>query len=193
MLPVVAVLVVGVYGVGRADEAQDGVVAVTPASVPAAPAEATGRTPDALGNLAGDLHLRGMTFVGSRGDVTEFVLRAREALFRPDTNIAELEDVHVNGSESVPEERFVVQCARGELNVETSDFYAEGDVLGTTHDGKIYRAPWVRYDHEEALLFSDAPVTLEEPDGTFRGDGFRYHIKDRNFRLLGNVSMVQTP
>ncbi len=158
-----------------------------------AAAPAATRTPDALENLSGDLHLTGMTFVGSRGDVTEFVLRAREALFRPDTKIAELEEVYVDGSESDPADRFAVQCARGELNVETSDFYAEGDVRGTTSDGKRYQAPWVRYDHDEALLYSDAPVTLEEPDGTFRGDGFRYHVKDGSFRLLGNVSLVQTP
>ena len=179
-------------GPSPADEAPGESAEVDPTRL-VAPAESSERTPLALRNLTGDLHLSGMTFVGSRGDVTEFVLRAREALFRPDTKIAELEDVHVNGSESVPEERFVVQCARGELNVETSDFYAEGDVQGTTHDGKLYRAPWVRYDHEQALLFSDAPVTLVEPEGTFRGDGFRYHVKDGSFRLLGNVRVVQTP
>ena len=34
------------------------------------------------------LRLSGMTFVGSRGDVSEFVVRAEEGLFVPETRIA---------------------------------------------------------------------------------------------------------
>jgi LPS export ABC transporter protein LptC len=132
-----------------------------------------------------------MTFVGSRGDVTEFVLRAREALFRPDTNIAELEDVRVNGIEEDESEGFTIRCERGELNVETNDFLAQGNVQGTTPDGRSYAAPWVFYDHDEGVLYTDAAATMEDSTGTFRGDGFRYHLEDGSFRLLGNVRVVQ--
>ena len=64
---------------------------------------------------------------------------------------------------------------------------------GTIADGREYDAPWVRYDHDDALLYSDAPVVLRDTTGTFRGDGFRYFVRERRFRLLGNVSLVQTP
>lgn len=147
--------------------------------------------PERIEGLTGELHVAGMTFVGSRGPVTEFVLRAREGLLHPDTNIAELEDVRVRGSEADEAAAFEVSCRRGELDIDTNDFLAEGDVHGTTADGRRYAAPWVRYDHAQALIYTDAPVTMEDDTGTFRGDGFRYHLKEGRFRLLGNVKVVQ--
>ena len=141
--------------------------------------------------LSGELYISGMTFVGSRGDVTQFVLRAREAVIHPETNIAELEDVRVHGSEAGADADFEVSCERGELEVDTNDFLAEGDVRGTTADGRRYAAPWVRYDHSEALFYTDAPATMQDSTGTFRGDGFRYHLEDGRFKLTGNVKVVQ--
>jgi hypothetical protein len=51
----------------------------------------------------------------------------------------------------------------------------------------------VRYDHSRGLLYTDAPVAMEDDSGSFRGDGFRYDTRRRSFRLLGNVSVVQKP
>jgi hypothetical protein len=51
----------------------------------------------------------------------------------------------------------------------------------------------VRYDHSRGLLYTDAPVAMEDASGSFRGDGFRYDTRKRSFRLLGNVSVVQKP
>jgi LPS export ABC transporter protein LptC len=140
-------------------------------------------------------HLRvtGMTFVGSRGESNELVLRAERAELRPESNLAVLEDVHLSATDPNDERSFDVRCDRGELDVETNDFLAEGDVRGTTGDGQRYATSWVRYDHARGLLFTDAPVSMEDESGSFRGDGFRYDTRRRNFRLLGNVSVVQKP
>jgi len=154
---------------------------------------AAGSPVDVFSNLEAELRVTGMTFVASRGDASEFVLRARRAYFMPDTNVAKLENVRVTGSDEKDRNRFEVSCLRGELDVETNNFLAEGDVRGTTGDGRRYTASWVRYDHEKGLLYTDAPVTMEDETGAFRGDGFRYDLKKRSFRLLGNVSLVQTP
>jgi LPS export ABC transporter protein LptC len=148
---------------------------------------------EVFSSLKAELRVTGMTYVASREDVTEFVLRARRAFFMPDTNIAKLEHVHVKATDDEDRSSFEVSCGRGELDVETNDFLAEGNVRGTTGDGRRYAASWVRYDHEQGLLYTDAPVTMEDDTGAFRGDGFRYHVKQRRFRLLGNVSLVQTP
>ena len=86
---------------------------------------------------------------------------------------------------------FGVRCDRGELNVETNDFLAEGDVQGTAGDSRQYQAAWVRYNHEQQLLYTDAPVRMQDETGDFRGDGFRYYVKERRFELLGNVTLVQ--
>jgi LPS export ABC transporter protein LptC len=148
---------------------------------------------EALARLGAELRVTGMTFVGSRGDVDEFVLRAERGVFRPESNLAVLEEVRVTAADSDEGDHFEVSCERGEFNVETNDFFAEGDVHGVTGDDRRYTAPWVRYHHEKALLYTDAPVLLQDATGNFRGDGFRYHLKDRRFRLVGNVSVVQTP
>ena len=139
------------------------------------------------------LHVTGMTFVSSRGSASELVLNAQRAELRPDTNLAVLDDVHVRATDPDQARSFDMRCNRGELDVETNDFLAEGDVSGTTGDGQRYRTAWVRYDHERGLLYTDAPVAMEDGSGSFRGDGFRYDTRKRSFRLLGNVSVVQKP
>lgn len=145
-----------------------------------------------LRSLDAELRVTGMTFVSSRGDVSEFVLRAERAVFLPEKNVAELEDVVVVSEEAAGSRReFEMRCDRGELNVETSNFLAQGNVRGTMGEGQLYWAPWVRYDHEQALLYTDAPVTMQDNTGRFRGDGFRYFVKQQRFRLLGNVSLEQ--
>jgi lipopolysaccharide export system protein LptA len=86
-----------------------------------------------------------------------------------------------------------MRCDKAELNVKTNDFTATGNVQGVTSDGQQYNAPWVRYEHEASLLLTDAAVSVVDQAGTFRGDGFRYHIEERRFELLGNVSVEQAP
>ena len=58
------------------------------------------------------------------------------------------------------------------------------------HGQRVF-APWVRYDHAKGLLYSDAPVRMIDDSGSFRGDGFRYHVRDQRFKLLGNVRVEQ--
>ncbi len=140
-----------------------------------------------------ELRVNGMTFVGSRGSINEFVLRAERAIFLPDTDLAKLEAVEVTATNQEKGQSFELTCDRGELNVRTNDFRAEGNVEGVNGDGQHYETSWVEYDHEQAMLFTDATVLMVDDSGTFRGDGFRYYVKERRFQLLGNVSVVQTP
>ena len=142
-------------------------------------------------NLGAVLRVTGMTFVGSRGSVNEMVLHAQRAELRPETNVAVLEDVRISAQDEGSKRSFDVSCERGELNVEKNDFFAEGDVHGTTGQGQRYRTAWVRYDHAKGLLYTDAPVEMKDSSGSFRGDGFRYDTRKRSFRLLGNVRVVQ--
>lgn len=173
-----------------------GLLAGTFAPGPPARATDVAAATEVIQNLDAELRITGMTFVGSRNEVSEFVLRAERAIFKPDTNLAELERMEVvstDGSDASDARRsFDVRCDRGELNVETNDFLAEGGVRGSTADGRRYQAPWVRYNHEQQLLYTDAPVSMQDETGSFRGDGFRYFVKERRFRLLGNVSLVHS-
>jgi LPS export ABC transporter protein LptC len=137
------------------------------------------------------LHVTGMTFVGSRGSVREVVLRSRRAIFRPEERVADLREVNALVTEDSDGRSFSMTCDRAELNIETNDFTAEGDVQGETGDGQRYWAPWVRYDHDDGVLYTDAPVRVVDATGHFRGDGFRYHVHERRFQLLGNVRVEQ--
>ena len=139
------------------------------------------------------LRVTGMTFVGSRGALRELVLRSQTAVFRPDQSIAELEGVSAEVSEGEGGRSFSMTCRRAELNVDTQDFLAEGEVEGETGDGRQYSAPWVRYEHERGVLYTDAPVRMVDETGVFRGDGFRYDVKRRRFTLKGNVRVEQGP
>jgi len=139
------------------------------------------------------LNVTGMTFVSSRGSASELVLVAQRAELRPETNLALLDEVHVSALNPDQARSFDMRCDRGELDVETNDFLAEGDVRGSTGEGQRYQTAWVRYDHSRGLLYTDAPVAMEDDSGSFRGDGFRYDTRRRSFRLLGNVSVVQKP
>jgi LPS export ABC transporter protein LptC len=141
--------------------------------------------------LSAVLRVTGMTFVGSRGSVNEMVLHAQRAELHPETNLAVLEDVRVSAQDEGSKRSFDVSCERGELDVEKNDFFAEGNVHGTTGQGQRYQTAWVRYDHAKGLLYTDAPVEMKDDSGSFRGDGFRYDTRKRSFRLLGNVRVVQ--
>lgn len=139
------------------------------------------------------LEVEGMTFVGSRAGIREVVLRSATASLRPEENIAELSDVRAELSDGEDGRNVSMTCARVELDIETNDFLAEGDVRGETADGQEYATSWVRYQHEEGLLYTDAPVQMSDKRGSFRGDGFRYHVQERRFELLGNVRVEQRP
>ncbi len=138
-----------------------------------------------------ELRVTGMTYVASRQATREVVLHSERATFRPALNLAELENVRARVTEDEDGQSFTVTCERAELNVETNDFLAEGDVQGETGDGRRYSAPWVRYDHERGLLYTDARVRMIDDTGSFSGDGFRYHVRDKRFVLLGNVQVEQ--
>jgi LPS export ABC transporter protein LptC len=140
-----------------------------------------------------ELRATGMTFVGSRGSTSELVVHSQAATFHPDRDIAHLVDVRAVVTDDDEGDSFEMTCDRAELNIETNDFHAEGRVRGTTADGQHYSAAWVEYDHEAGLLHTTAPVMMVDRTGTFRGNGFRYHVHERKFHLLGNVSVEQNP
>ena len=89
--------------------------------------------------------------------------------------------------------RIEIECDQGTLNLKSNSFWARGNVKGHTNDGREFSAPWVRYDHSDGLLFTDAPVLLSEAGTTMRGGGFRYYVKEQRFRLLGGAEVVQDP
>lgn len=140
-----------------------------------------------------ELEVTGLRFVQKLGAGDELVVQAERAWLHPDSDLAILEGVDAVVRNSFKARRYEIQCDRAELNLKTSDIRAEGRVRGVTSSGHRYSAPWVYYDHEAGTLSSDASVEMIDDSGTFRGDGFRFHLQEGRFRLLGNVRVVQVP
>jgi len=136
------------------------------------------------------LVFRDMVFVGSRGATTEVLLTARVARLRPEENVAHLEDVeaHVSGT---GEGRLDMRCDRAEYFVDTNDFVAEGHVRGKTGDERRFETTLLHYDHEQALASTDVPVLIHDAHGRYRGGGFRYHVGQGHFQLVGGATVVQ--
>lgn len=168
---------------------------VAVAALAAGAAGETGETGEAsaAGPPGTVLDVSGLTFVGSRDADNEVVLRAVHARFHPETNRAELEQVHAVVSGTDDEPGFEMTCDRADLDLDSNDFRAEGHVVGSTASGRRFRSSWVQYDSDEGLLYTEAPVTIQEQAGTLRGGGFRYHVREKRFRLLGGATMVQEP
>ena len=140
------------------------------------------------------LEVQGMTFSASREDGGEIVLSSHSAEFESETRQAVLFDVDAHvalADDEVPS--FSLVCDRAELNLDTSDFRANGDVRGKTASGERYSAEWVRFDPEADLLYSDSPVEVSNGATLLRGDGFRYDLIEERLKLLGNVSVVHRP
>jgi hypothetical protein len=136
------------------------------------------------------LDVTGMTFVGSRTDSDDVVLRAETARFDTGEELAFLYTVHATVAASEGQLGFEIHCDSSELDLSNYDFIARGNVRGQTDSGRRFVADWVRYDHAEGLLFTDAPVLITDSAGSYRGGGFRYHVREQRFRLMGGATVV---
>jgi LPS export ABC transporter protein LptC len=137
------------------------------------------------------MQITGMTFVSTSGAVADLVVRARHAVVDVESNQAQLEEVAAEFSGDDGEMSLELQCDRGEFDLVTNDFLAEGEVRGRLADGRRFEGPWLRYDRARAIAYTDAPVTILEGDRTLRGGGFRYHVRQGRLRLTGGASIVE--
>ena len=137
------------------------------------------------------LELGGMTFVISQGTANEVVLVAEEARLEIGEKLAHLKDVHVLLAPDRDTPGLNMTCERGTVDMETSDFDAEGNVRGITGDGKHFRTERLRYQHGPGLVSTNAPVDIQDDAGTYKGDGgFRYYVRENRFQLNRAATVV---
>ena len=159
--------------------------AAAPARPQAAPLDAPRESREPV------LSLRGMTYVASRGESNEVVLDAARARVLPEQDVAHLEQVRAKLSAVDGEGALDLTCERGTFRMSSGDFLAEGNVHGTTGDGRRFVTDSLNYRHGQALVTTDQPVVIRDGAGTYRGGGFRYHVRENRFRLLGGATVVQ--
>ncbi len=135
------------------------------------------------------LTIAGMTFVQSDGETAAMVVEAERGRLDPQTNIVHLETVKTRVSGNAERSGFELTCDEGELTLGDHALLATGNVRGKTADGRTFVAPWVRYDPRKEIAYTDAPVEIEEANGSLHGGGFRYHVREGRFRLLGGATV----
>jgi len=145
-----------------------------------------------------DLVLTGMTYVASEGSTNELVLDADRANLPSPGDQAHLEGVRARfgskapgGAASDASGGLDLVCDVGVFDLESRDFIAEGNVRGTTADGRRFRTDGLRYSHEEGRVSTDRPVVIRDDAGTYSGGGFDYYVREDRFRLRGGARVVQ--
>lgn len=138
--------------------------------------------------LAG-LSISGMTFVQSDGETAAMIVEAERGRLDPETRIVHLEGVKTRVAGNAERSGFALTCDKGDLGLDDHSLLATGNVRGRTADGRSFSAPWVRYDPKKDVAFTDAPVEIEEATGSLHGGGFRYHVREGRFRLLGGATV----
>jgi len=159
------------------------------ASVPARAAE-----PEPIATA--ELSVQGMTYVASTGSRNEVVVEAGSARLDREEQVAQLEEVHARvGSfaASGAAGGIELRCARGSFDLARGDLTAEGDVRGTTADGRRFETERLVYRRDTGRVTTRAPVVIRDAFGTLRGAGFEYWVRENRFRLIGGASVVQGP
>lgn len=156
------------------------------------PLLALGPAASAQNPPAATLRLGTVTFVATRDDQNEMVLSAQTANMPAGMEVAKLVDVHVQmQNPGGTHNAFEMTCDRGDLQLKSSDFHAEGNVEGRMADGRRIYTPSLDYDSDTGMVTSNAPVRIREGDHTMRGHGFEYNVRDGHFVLRGGASIVQ--
>jgi len=137
------------------------------------------------------LELEGITFISSQGAENEVVLTAERARVETGEKVAHLDTVHVLLASGRRIPGLDMRCERGTVDIETSDFDAQGDVRGTTGDGRRFRTERLHYSNGPGLVSTDSPVVIQDETGTYRGDGFRYYVRENRFQLRHAATVVQ--
>lgn len=146
-------------------------------------------TPPAVG-----LTLDGMTYVLSRGGLTELQIEAKRAEISPRTAHVELVGVRARlgalagSSQQAGGLEFV--CQRGSLDLEAREFRAVGGITGRMPDGRTLQAQQLRYRQDRGLVSSETPVALRDGTGIFKGGGFQYWVRENRFRLTDGARIV---
>ena len=137
------------------------------------------------------MRLSGMTFVASRESVTDLRVEADSAVIDDTTNKAHLETVQAEWAGSDGASSLELTCERGELDLETNDLIASGNVHGVLADGRRFNGPSLRYDRGRGVAYTDAPVEIIEAGRILSGGGFEYRIRDRRLRLTAGARVEE--
>ncbi len=148
--------------------------------------------PAAPSAAAPPLRIENLTFVATHEAAPELRVVADVAVIDEDTNKAMLQKVDAEWADAVGRPSLRVRCKSGELDLQTNDLLATGDVHGELADGRRFVAPSLRYDPARGMAFTRAPVEiLEGTNRVLRGGGLEYLVKDGKLRLTSGAKVEE--
>jgi LPS export ABC transporter protein LptC len=138
------------------------------------------------------LRLERLTFIATHEAAAEIRVQADVAVIDENANKADLEQVDAEWADDLGRPSLRIRCNRGELDLETNDLLASGNVRGQLADGRRFVAPSLRYDRTRGVAFTRAPVEILEGGGrVLKGGGLEYHVKDRRLRLTSGAKVEE--
>jgi LPS export ABC transporter protein LptC len=138
------------------------------------------------------LRLERLTFVATRETTAEIRVQADAAVIDEAANKAQLEQVDAEWADDLGRPSLRIRCNRGELDLETNDLVASGNVRGQLADGRRFVSPSLRYDRTRGVAFTRSPVEILEGGGrVLRGGGLEYHVRERRLRLTSGAKVEE--
>ena len=137
------------------------------------------------------MRLEKLAFVSTHENTTEVRVEAAAGVIEDAIGRATLETVHAEWSAADGKPSLEITCERGELDLDSNDLLASGDVHGTLADGRRFVGPWLRYDRARGVAFTDAPVQILEGPRVLRGGGFESHVPARRLRLTAGAKVEE--
>ena len=146
--------------------------------------------------LAAELSVEGMVFVASVGSRNDAIVEADRASLGRTERVARLTEVHARvgkaaGPSALGEGSLELRCERGSFDLASGDLTAEGNVRGTTADGRRFETQRLVYRRSTGRVTTRSPVVIRDALGTIRGAGFEYWVRENRFRLIGGASVEQ--
>jgi hypothetical protein len=141
------------------------------------------------------LTLDGMHYVMAEGGAARLAVEAQRAEITPGAGRIALVGVRAQVA-SIPGApasagSLELVCERGQLDLATGEFLAEGGVAARTAGGRVLRTEQLRYAQARGLIHGAKPVALSDDSGEYRGGGFEYWVRNDRFRLTGGARVVQ--
>lgn len=139
-----------------------------------------------------DMGLKDVRFTEVKGGANQWEIRAREAQYFQEGNLALLEKVEATifGRDG---RRFSIKGDSARLDIASKDVEVKGNVVASSSDGYEIRTTSLKYSQTRHEVFTDDKIMVQSPRFKLEGKGMVFNIDSQKLRLLGGVKAVGTP
>ncbi len=133
-----------------------------------------------------DMVMTNVRFVDTRQGKRNWVVQSRTARLFKDKNRAAFDGVHITFYAKDGREMHLYSN-RGELNTDTRDMTAAGDIRGRSSDGLEFFTSTLRYTYEKREIMTGDPVKIVGSGFETEGIGMTVDVDRETVELLNQV------